>query len=122
MLDCYRSVRYCQGAIFENIPDAFIGQGGFLHIYLDFNASTPLAPEVASCMREVWEEPFGNPSSEMESELLHDFESVSKFMHRCEGSWRKNGCCIPEEWEPYAIPRSNARADSPKPGVPARPV
>lgn len=34
------------------------------HIYLDFNASTPLAPEVASAMRPVLNEPFGNPSSE----------------------------------------------------------
>lgn len=32
-------------------------------IYLDFNASTPVAPEVASAMRAVLEEPFGNPSS-----------------------------------------------------------
>jgi hypothetical protein len=33
------------------------------HIYLDFNASTALAPEVAAAMRAVLEEPFGNPSS-----------------------------------------------------------
>jgi cysteine desulfurase len=33
------------------------------HIYLDFNASTPLAPDVAAAMRAVLEEPFGNPSS-----------------------------------------------------------
>jgi cysteine desulfurase len=32
-------------------------------IYLDFNASTPVAPEVAAAMREVMEAPFGNPSS-----------------------------------------------------------
>ncbi|MGA3328939.1 MAG: hypothetical protein ABSF45_31195 [Terriglobia bacterium] len=32
-------------------------------IYLDFNASTPVAPEVAAAMRAVLEEPFGNPSS-----------------------------------------------------------
>ena len=32
------------------------------HIYLDYNASTPIAPEVASCMRQVLDEPFGNPS------------------------------------------------------------
>ena len=32
-------------------------------IYLDFNASTPLAPEVAAAMRAVLEGPFGNPSS-----------------------------------------------------------
>lgn len=32
-------------------------------IYLDFNGSTPLAPEVAAAMRAVLEEPFGNPSS-----------------------------------------------------------
>jgi cysteine desulfurase len=33
-------------------------------IYLDFNASTPLAPEVAHAMEQVLHEPFGNPSSE----------------------------------------------------------
>ena len=33
-------------------------------IYLDFNASTPLAPEVAAAMHAVMEAPFGNPSSE----------------------------------------------------------
>jgi cysteine desulfurase len=32
-------------------------------IYLDFNASTPLAPEVARAMERVLHEPFGNPSS-----------------------------------------------------------
>jgi cysteine desulfurase len=33
------------------------------HIYLDFNASTPVAPEVRAAMAEVFEEPYGNPSS-----------------------------------------------------------
>jgi cysteine desulfurase len=33
-------------------------------IYLDFNATTPLAPEVAAAMSQVLTEPFGNPSSE----------------------------------------------------------
>jgi len=37
---------------------------GAPHIYLDFNASTPLAPEVADAMRGDLAEPFGNPSSE----------------------------------------------------------
>lgn len=32
-------------------------------IYLDFNASTPLAPEVVDAMRMVLAEPYGNPSS-----------------------------------------------------------
>ena len=32
-------------------------------IYLDYNASTPLAPSVAARMREVMEDAFGNPSS-----------------------------------------------------------
>lgn len=32
-------------------------------IYLDFNASTPLAPEVAEAMRPFLSEGFGNPSS-----------------------------------------------------------
>ncbi len=32
-------------------------------IYLDFNASTPIAPEVAAAMRPLLTEHFGNPSS-----------------------------------------------------------
>ena len=32
-------------------------------IYLDFNASTPVAPEVAAAMRPLLETHFGNPSS-----------------------------------------------------------
>lgn len=32
-------------------------------IYLDYNASTPVAPEVAAVMREVMDDAFGNPSS-----------------------------------------------------------
>lgn len=32
-------------------------------IYLDYNASTPIAPEVAAAMREVMEDAYGNPSS-----------------------------------------------------------
>jgi cysteine desulfurase len=32
-------------------------------IYLDYNASTPLAPEVAAAMRPLLSEAFGNPSS-----------------------------------------------------------
>jgi cysteine desulfurase len=37
--------------------------GADRRIYLDFNASTPVAPEVADAMREVLREPYGNPSS-----------------------------------------------------------
>jgi len=33
-------------------------------IYLDFNASTPVAPEVVAAMQAVLEAPFGNPSSD----------------------------------------------------------
>jgi len=33
-------------------------------IYLDHNASTPIAPEVSAVMREAMEDAFGNPSSE----------------------------------------------------------
>ena len=36
---------------------------GTPHIYLDFNASTPIAPEMLDAMRGVLAEPFGNPSS-----------------------------------------------------------
>jgi cysteine desulfurase len=32
-------------------------------LYFDYNASTPLAPEVAAVMRRVMEDAFGNPSS-----------------------------------------------------------
>jgi len=37
--------------------------GTYQQIYLDFNASTPTAPEVIDAMRNVLEEPYGNPSS-----------------------------------------------------------
>ena len=33
-------------------------------IYLDFNATTPIAPEVAAAISQALKEPFGNPSSE----------------------------------------------------------
>jgi cysteine desulfurase len=33
-------------------------------VYLDFNATTPIAPEVAAAMSHVLTEPFGNPSSQ----------------------------------------------------------
>ena len=33
-------------------------------IYLDFNATTPIAPEVADAIHQALIEPFGNPSSE----------------------------------------------------------
>jgi cysteine desulfurase len=33
-------------------------------IYLDFNATTPIAPEVAAAINKALIEPFGNPSSE----------------------------------------------------------
>ncbi len=33
-------------------------------IYLDYNASTPVAPEVTAAMQQVLREPFGNPSSD----------------------------------------------------------
>jgi cysteine desulfurase len=35
-----------------------------MRIYLDFNASTPVAPEVAARMQAVLNAPFGNPSSD----------------------------------------------------------
>lgn len=34
-----------------------------MNIYLDYNASTPIAPTVAAVMRQLMEAPFGNPSS-----------------------------------------------------------
>src|SRR5262245_35639030 len=36
---------------------------GSKRIYLDFNASTPVAPEVLAVMRSLLDEPYGNPSS-----------------------------------------------------------
>jgi cysteine desulfurase len=38
--------------------------GTHRRIYLDFNASTPTAPEVVDAMRMILEEPYGNPSSD----------------------------------------------------------
>ncbi len=38
-----------------------LGEGQ--RIYLDFNASTPLAPEVVAAMTPFLGEGFGNPSS-----------------------------------------------------------
>lgn len=35
-----------------------------MRIYLDFNASTPIAPEVATAMQALMDAPFGNPSSD----------------------------------------------------------
>jgi cysteine desulfurase len=32
-------------------------------VYFDYNATTPLAPEVAAVMRDLMDEPYGNPSS-----------------------------------------------------------
>jgi len=32
-------------------------------IYLDYNATTPLAPEVVECMRDALSESWANPSS-----------------------------------------------------------
>jgi cysteine desulfurase len=48
-----------------NRPDrqTVIARPAIRQIYLDYNASTPIAPEVASLMREVMDGPFGNPSS-----------------------------------------------------------
>jgi cysteine desulfurase len=37
--------------------------GATMAIYLDFNASTPIAPEVAEVMRKAMEQAYGNPSS-----------------------------------------------------------
>jgi len=34
------------------------------HIYLDFNATTPIAPEVAAAINQALTESFGNPSSD----------------------------------------------------------
>jgi cysteine desulfurase len=47
-----------------------VGRVGFMRtmqeksIYLDFNATTPIAPEVAVAISQALIEPFGNPSSE----------------------------------------------------------
>ena len=35
-----------------------------MRIYLDFNASTPIAPEVIAVMRPYLDRHFGNPSSD----------------------------------------------------------
>ena len=33
------------------------------HVYLDYNATTPLAPQVAAAMRSLMDLDYGNPSS-----------------------------------------------------------
>jgi cysteine desulfurase len=38
-------------------------KNGTVPIYLDYNASTPIAPEVSTIMRPLLDEAFGNPSS-----------------------------------------------------------
>jgi cysteine desulfurase len=43
--------------------DPAIAGPAIRRIYLDYNASTPIAPEVAALMREVMAGAFGNPSS-----------------------------------------------------------
>ena len=55
---------------YENVFAVVDLGGSLMHvanrqpIYLDFNASTPLAPEVANAMERVLRNPFGNPSSD----------------------------------------------------------
>jgi cysteine desulfurase len=44
-------------------PASLIAGPAIRRIYLDYNASTPIAPEVGALMREVIDGPFGNPSS-----------------------------------------------------------
>jgi len=52
------------GFLMNAIVNHDYGSPGVLKcIYLDFNASTPTAPEVIDAMRFVLEEPYGNPSS-----------------------------------------------------------
>ncbi len=49
------------------VPKLEFKKGVFMadqKIYLDFNASTPIAPEVAEAMRPFLSEHFGNPSSQ----------------------------------------------------------
>ena len=56
-------------------------------IYLDFNATTPIAPEVADAIHQLLIEPFGNPSSEHWAglEARHAVEKaraqVASFLH-----------------------------------------
>src|SRR5262245_36983847 len=44
----------------------FRERGTFMPIYLDYNATTPLLPEVVDAMLPYLREHFGNPSSEHE--------------------------------------------------------
>ena len=44
-------------------------------MYLDFNATTPIAPTVAEAMRPYLYENFGNPSS------MHGFGSIANTAH-----------------------------------------
>ncbi len=55
-----------------NLSSAVSKQSVGRPIYLDYNATTPLAPEVVAAMRPFLEEHFGNPSSG------HRFGSVAR--------------------------------------------
>ena len=55
---------------------------GLKRIYLDFNASTPIAPEVVSAMAGILDAPLGNPSS----------DHWAKARARCRGEGEGPGC------------------------------
>ena len=61
-------------------------------IYLDYNASTPIAPEVGVLMREVMDGPFGNPFS-LHWANVPAREIVEKARGKAAGLLR----CAPEE-------------------------
>ena len=62
------------------------------HIYLDYNASTPIAPEVAEAMRPFLSEHYGNPSS-------HHWagESAKQAIEKARGQVASLLGCSPQE-------------------------
>jgi cysteine desulfurase len=62
------------------------------HIYLDYNASTPLDPSVVQVMRDALEESFGNPSSSHWAG-----ESAKRLLERSRGEVANLLGCSPRE-------------------------
>lgn len=55
---------YLSGSFEQDPSEDEMNAVGSPRIYLDYNASTPLAPEVADAIARSSKQPFGNPSSQ----------------------------------------------------------
>jgi len=60
VMQFYRRVANC---FFQDYASAIMTRQQISNIYLDYNASTPVAPEVAEAMRPYLSDHYGNPSS-----------------------------------------------------------